>query len=177
MTIVGLSDRRSKHFYYAERGGGGKFCAAIRKYGRDAFEFSVLGKYQTIDECKHAERAYIASLAPNYNLTVGGEGVWGLRHSPESKARMSAAKRGRSGHPCPEWLKKRNSELRKAEYAAGRKRGVHVARLVECVEDGFIFDSATSAAAWYGSNQGNIQRSARSGAPIKSGYHFRYIGA
>jgi len=24
MTVVGLSDRRSKHFYYAERGGRGK---------------------------------------------------------------------------------------------------------------------------------------------------------
>lgn len=176
MTIVGLSDRRSKHFYYAERGGRGKFSAAIRKYGRDNFDFSIISRHETIDECREAERKAIAEQSPYYNLTAGGEGVWGLRHSAESRARMSAAHKGRKGAPCPQWLKEKNSRLMKERLKNGERLGWKP-RKIYCLNDGRLFDDIKEAMIFYSLGKHSILRSAHLKRPTACGYHFRNVGA
>jgi len=73
---------------------------AIRKYSKRVFKLETL--YEAVDwlEACKVERGLIAqygTLVPNgYNLTAGGEGTLGLkvwagkRHTPETKAKMSA---------------------------------------------------------------------------------------
>lgn len=97
---------------------------AIRKYGESSFAVETL--YETVDwlEACAVERALIAqygTMKPSgYNITAGGQGilgykVWiGRRHTPETKAKMSAWQIG-----------KRLSEETKRKIgarAAGRKK-------------------------------------------------------
>jgi hypothetical protein len=75
-----------------------KFYNAVRKYGWDNFEYSIIEKIDkpTKKELDHSlsfrEIFYINELntiKKGYNTTIGGEGVCGLLHSEESKKKMS----------------------------------------------------------------------------------------
>ena len=66
---------------------------AIAKYGRENFTFKIL--YQSLDQkhtLKEMEPYFIKhydSFGPNgYNLTRGGEGILGHRHSEETRAKI-----------------------------------------------------------------------------------------
>lgn len=78
----------------------GSTCAihrAIRKYGRDAFTVEVLERTDTESAAFEAERGHIVRLRTNehgYNMTEGGEGCSGYRHTPESLKKMGAVHRG-----------------------------------------------------------------------------------
>ena len=62
---------------------------AIRKHGLDAFVFTHFADAFSADAAKAIERLLIAehnTLAPHgYNLTIGGDGTFGFKHSEESK--------------------------------------------------------------------------------------------
>lgn len=77
----------------AELGGGSLIHAAMRKYGTDSFRFDVLGEYNTWDDLKSAEISAIAKMRSRspggYNLTNGGDGILGMRHTPETIKKMS----------------------------------------------------------------------------------------
>lgn len=112
-TYIGkASDPQSRwkhHQYRAYQGAQWHFSAAIRKYGRNAFTLSVLFSARDESAALAAETAIIAqerALQTHlYNLTDGGEGVSGLRFSPESLARMSRAQKGLKKPPrTPEHL-------------------------------------------------------------------------
>lgn len=116
-----LYERRAGHYCRAKNSpeAGGVFAAAIRKYGRDAFEWEVLEVVQSeadLDEADldEAERRWIAELntvSPNgYNLEPGGTDKKivhsetrrkiglkrkGQRHSPEALSLMSESARRR----------------------------------------------------------------------------------
>lgn len=64
---------------------------AMRKYGIEKFQIMRIWSGQiTFDKLRQLERYYIKSfnsLSPNgYNLTEGGDGSFGFRHSPETIA-------------------------------------------------------------------------------------------
>lgn len=69
--------------------------AAWNKYGEQAFDFSVLATYATIEESNAAECAYIAHFqsirVELYNIQAGG---WNGRKAPESIAKMRKAREG-----------------------------------------------------------------------------------
>lgn len=72
---------------------------AIAKYGVDSFTFNVVACCQTWDDGLELERRLIAELncrdrENGYNLTSGGEGVPGLVHSAETRAKLSAQRLG-----------------------------------------------------------------------------------
>lgn len=77
-----------------------KFYYAIRKYGWESFEWEVLHQESDGDHClKVMEPYFIAkydSYASGYNMTLGGDGTWGYKKSPEEVARMSARSSKRS---------------------------------------------------------------------------------
>lgn len=94
------------------------FHNALRKYGENAFDVQVVAQLPTIQEARIAERILIACTQPRYNVTAGGEGTVGWKApatfrqacaermrgnqyslgcvpTPEARANMSAAGRGR----------------------------------------------------------------------------------
>jgi len=67
-----------RHFYHA-----------IRLYGPENFTWEVIdSSAQSIEELKQLEIKYIAELKPQYNMTAGGDGGTGMKHSHSSKEIM-----------------------------------------------------------------------------------------
>lgn len=73
--------------------------AAIRKYGQEAFSLEQIGSCDTWEAACEMEKAEIASrgtFSPDgYNLTLGGDGLLGVKHSEEFKAFISEVHKGR----------------------------------------------------------------------------------
>lgn len=83
------------------------FARAIREHGTDAWHHVLLETFDTPSEARSAEVKWIAALETNmvkggwgYNLTDGGEGITGYRHTNETKQAMSCAKKGRRLSPA-----------------------------------------------------------------------------
>jgi group I intron endonuclease len=72
---------------------------AIKKYGEENFIREIVCEPLTLESMNDLEREYIEkynTLSPNgYNLTKGGEGSLGLKHTDEAKEKMSRAAKGR----------------------------------------------------------------------------------
>lgn len=91
------------------------FALAIRKYGLDNFKWRVVGYVNSMEELKEAEKACIWLYNTNnklygYNLTEGGEGSKGYKHSQEAKLKISAASKGNKfclGHKTPNEVKEK----------------------------------------------------------------------
>lgn len=93
-TRQGIARRRAEHvarFNLGER--DHKLYQAMRKYGLEAFEFSVLCCCLSPDYLDDAEAALIAdynSFHRGYNMTCGGDSV-----ADETRAKLSAKLKGR----------------------------------------------------------------------------------
>ena len=77
-----LQERWSKHLESASRVRRGKrkpyrFANAINKHGRDAFSKKVLFEEDTLAGAKETEVLLILDQEPEYNLTLGGDGLSG----------------------------------------------------------------------------------------------------
>lgn len=106
-----LEQRIKEHFAAAMKGSDLLFHRALRKHDFDAFSWSVLVEVSDhTDEVEaqlyldRRERDFIGLLETfgpkGYNLTEGGDGVKGLVHSAETRARMSEARKGEKN---PNW--------------------------------------------------------------------------
>ena len=119
-TIMPYLNRISSHKYdFKTNNTNSVFHKALNKYGWDSFGFGVLyqtEEYQISEENKKIvdemiiskEIEYIKKYNSNnryngYNLTEGGEGIVGYKHSLESKIKMS---NDRSGEKHPNYGKK-----------------------------------------------------------------------
>lgn len=76
---------------------------ALQKYN-ECIEFSIIQQFECEEETLAAEKYWIEFFKSNvskygnefgYNLTAGGDGVVGFKHSVESKKKMSDAKIGK----------------------------------------------------------------------------------
>lgn len=83
--------RKANHLYAARKGNERPLYRAIRKYGEDAFEFSILEECDDhlINERETYWVSHYGSFNPEkgYNLTSGGNQY--SIHSPETKKRIS----------------------------------------------------------------------------------------
>ena len=82
-------------------GSGKRLHQAYKKYGLECFKKEIIDYYSSEEELNQGEIYWIArfnSTDPNvgYNLTYGGEGVLGMRHSCETRRKMSASKKGKT---------------------------------------------------------------------------------
>ena len=100
-TRHALSRRRSQHLHAAKKDfPRSYFHKAIKAYGAENFEFSVIDTAETFDESNAKEMLHIKMLnsqnpTTGYNMTAGGEGV-----DPET-SRMETLRRVENGtHPC-----------------------------------------------------------------------------
>lgn len=77
---------------------------AIKKYGKENFILNTVGEYETEEYAFEAEIYFIEFYKSNitkygdqygYNLTSGGDGVSGHKHSIETRKKLSEALKGR----------------------------------------------------------------------------------
>jgi group I intron endonuclease len=114
-----LRKRWSNHLASARMGESCALYNAIRKYGENKFHITAIWSgYILPDKLKILERYYIRcfqTMSPNgYNLTEGGDGSFGFKHSEETKEKLRI-KKGRF------------SEETRARMREGRKRWRHSA--------------------------------------------------
>ena len=101
-SYVGITTRKiARRWYehcYVGNSCGQLLNKAINKYGIDAFEIQVVASAKTISDLKELEKQLIVQYqtkVPNgYNLTDGGDGLTGYRHTEEDKKRNGDLKRG-----------------------------------------------------------------------------------
>lgn len=90
--------RWKSHFHSARNGGELALHRAIRKYGEHNFAVSIIRKC-TEGDVNHWEEYYIEKfdtmIPSGYNMTYGGDGVYGSKFSPESKNRCSNSAKNR----------------------------------------------------------------------------------
>lgn len=102
-TVWPINRRLKKHFQMANAGAKTYLHRAIRKYGKENFSIEVLeeGWCPKIGVVIR-EPYWISVLTPEYNMTVGGEGVVGYTWSEEHRINTSAAQTGLKKGPYPE---------------------------------------------------------------------------
>ena len=92
-TICGLDARWKQHCRSARRGSKNYIHRAIRKYGTVVFNQQIIEE-TNLESLDSREIYWISMLNPEYNMTNGGGGVYGYKHSKEALAKISAALSG-----------------------------------------------------------------------------------
>lgn len=92
-------DRRWYEHCYVENSCAKLLSKAIKKYGIDVFEIKeIASSIDDLDGLKKLETMLIEqyqTLVPNgYNLTKGGDGVWGFKQDPKIIEQIASKKRG-----------------------------------------------------------------------------------
>jgi len=130
-----LEARRNAHFRNARKGVNTHFYNAIRKYGEDAFEFSVICTAETKEDLNLLETYYIQkynSIKCGYNMVDGGdnnvmdiEWVYNKHkqrmQSEETRSKLSATMKQKiaEGRFFTEEHRKRLSEAAKGNHNFG----------------------------------------------------------
>ena len=101
-----LTARWYQHTKDAKCGSAYAIHRAIRLYGAESFNREVLGEYASEEEALLAEITWIAKLGTvgdrGYNMTGGGRGTIGYRHTDEDRKRMSEIAIAKGQRPSPE---------------------------------------------------------------------------
>ena len=160
------------------------FHAAIRQYGEDCFEWTVLEyDIHTYDELNEAEKYWIReknSLFPNgYNMKGGGCRTANHHHSEETRKRISIANKGKNkGKKRSEEARKRLSEARKGIKPVNRKPVLMFNRNGDFVAE---FPSLRAAADYIGVKHSQVSdvlrgkhKTAGGGYDKNAGYTFKY---
>lgn len=98
-------ERRFMEHKTPKNGGGRIIHAAIEKYGLENFSFEVLEECSE-EELDSLEVYYIEKLKPEYNISSGGKGPSGMRHTDEVKELLREKARA-------EWCRKTEEEKEK----------------------------------------------------------------
>ena len=98
-TVVGLEKRRRRHIVEANgKHNNFYFHNALKKYGLENFNWKIIEFCDSKEELDEMEFHYIKrynSREAGYNLTFGGDGIVGFKHSTATRERMSKARKGR----------------------------------------------------------------------------------
>ena len=99
ITIQGYMTRFRHHIYESKSNSNFPIHKSIRKYGEDNFTGEVIDTANNIEELKEKEKLWIVeSKSKNpfgYNLTDGGDGTFGRKHSEETKDKIREKAIGR----------------------------------------------------------------------------------
>jgi len=100
-TVRSLTHRWACHRYDAQLGSSSMLYRAMRKYGVEAFAMELLAVATSSHELNDLEQRFIVErqtrVPHGFNITEGGEtGPIGVPRSAESRAKQSAAMKGRT---------------------------------------------------------------------------------
>lgn len=142
-TEHSLEHRWNRHLSSARNGSKFRFHSAIRKYGEDCWDLSVIETYQTEDENfinekeTHFIKLFESNTKKGYNATSGGTGGWMLpRCSPEVQDNWLKERiKNSTGYSNPNWSGLTDEDLidigikfiEKYGFIAGRTRIVKFA--------------------------------------------------
>lgn len=127
-TIQPLHKRIYQHFQQANKGINTPLYYAFRKYSRDIFEISLIEECEKLllDEREQYWIDYYNTFNEGYNCDLGGKGTKGLKHSEETRKKMSDSKKGkpsgRKGKINSEESNKKRSESLKKAYKNGIRK-------------------------------------------------------
>lgn len=110
-TEYSLEHRWNRHVSSARNGSKFRFHSAIRKYGEDSWDLSIVETYQTEDENlinekkSHFIKLFESDTKKGYNATSGGTGGWMLpRCSKEIQDKwLNSIKIKSTGYNNPNW--------------------------------------------------------------------------
>ena len=110
-TQFSLEFRWKHHKADVKRGSTTNLHNAIRKYGPESFSLKTLHRCKSKAEMDAKEKCYIQlmkTMRPNgYNLTTGGDGSFGYKHTEKSLRKM---RRIQKANPTLGMLGKKHSE-------------------------------------------------------------------
>lgn len=131
-----IREREYKHWWYAtNKDTNMPFPNALRKYGRDSFEWEIVEETRE-DNNGDREIYWIDKLNPPYNATLGGDG-------------------GRYGIPCPEHVKEATRQSRIVKVRDKRTGKIYTS-MKEAREDTGVSESSISRSCKY--KGGNWER-------------------
>ena len=133
VTKRGLDKRRRSHEYDSTKDNPNitHFHRAIKKYGKDNFEWKIVETYPTYEEALEGEKFYIKkykTINPHgYNLTYGGSGIIPCeivrqKISQSNKAYFSdPANRRKTSDATKKFFENPENRKKHSEYLTGRK--------------------------------------------------------
>ena len=151
------------------------FYYAIRKYGWESFMWDIL--YQSTDGIHTKDTMEEFFIKENnsfikfensngYNMSLGGDGRLGLKHSKKS---INLMKKNRSGIPCPEWQKEHLSKLNKGKkHSPDRKSTAKSYQMVSPENNIVIIKNLTEFCKINGLNVGAMCQVANRATRYKS---------
>jgi group I intron endonuclease len=97
-TSKTLENRIKSHIKEANNNSNLLLHKAIRKYGIDNFSWEIIKHCSTVQELNDTEIATIKlykSIENGYNITKGGVGILGYKHTDKTKSKISKLGKGR----------------------------------------------------------------------------------
>lgn len=195
-TIKSLDERKRRHVYDAEnhKDVNTTFYNAIRKYGIDNFEWIVLDTGMSKKDLDSKESYWIKELKSHirdgkgYNMTTGGDGSEGFKHSKEARMKMSADRKGRKhtdeakakmsenrrGTNRTEEMKQKDREVKLGVY--DNENNPRAKSVVKLTKDGLFVERFPTAKQ--GAESVNGKRSAISNCcngESKTSYGFKWM--
>ena len=128
-SYVGITTRNIERRWYEHKcvpnSCGQLLAKAIKKYGESAFVIEhIASAIGGTDNLKELEKQLInqcGTMVPNgYNLTLGGDGVFGYKHTAEHNKRNGDLKRG-TKHTEQTKAKMKESHLGEKNHFFGKK--------------------------------------------------------
>ena len=167
-------------------GNNDHFTNAINYYGWDNFDHIVIARGLTEEEAKWLEIELIRELDTTnrdkgYNITKGGEGTNGYKHTEETRKNISKIHKGKTlsdetrkklseamkGKTLSDETRKKLSESHKGKNSPSAKR-------IYCVELDMYFDTVTEASEYVGCHRSNISSVLIGNRKTCGGYHWLY---
>lgn len=91
-TTQTLKKRKAAHLNLSYRGSTYYFHRSIKKYGKQNFSWEIIYKASSFEELNEKEMEYIKKYNTfskfGYNLTEGGRGTTGWKHSDDTKEKI-----------------------------------------------------------------------------------------
>lgn len=134
-TVKSIKARAGKNGLQYQTNPNSKIARAIKKWGWESFEVTILEEgIESIEELNKMEMYYIGlydSYNNGYNSTLGGEGQLGRKASPETIEKLKKSHVGQKpwnkGVPATEEAKKKMSEAKKKLTGENHpKYGTHI---------------------------------------------------
>lgn len=157
---VDIRDRKTTHKSKAKTGWDGYLYNAIRKYGFENIIWNVADGYSDWKKLCVLEKEEIARYKSNdrnfgYNISDGGDGTVGIKHTEEWKKMMSERM---SGENSPSWGRRLTDEQKKhlSEINTGEKHPrfgrIPTEKQKIALANGFIKYCEENGHPWAGKN-------------------------